>query len=269
VQAEALEDKPAMVLTVRNAQGKVVRQIEGPVAAGFHRVAWDLRYPIKDPWVPPEERGEQWQTPAGVLVAPGSYSVTLGQRVDGKLRKLGQRQTFEVYSIREPVLPGSDQQARVDFALQVDELKRRNSGAIKAIAELQYALGAIRESLLQSTAPPELYARTVKLSQHAARIEDQLRQNEERDKMGDPGPVPVAARLDFAGHGARQQAYGPTPAQERSLQIASEEFARASGELDRLLGSDYQQLLKALDAAAVPWTPGRGLAGPDPGPGRK
>ena len=60
--AEDREEDPAIVLTSADATGNVVRRLTGPVTAGFHRVAWDLRYPPPrrprskavaslDPWV--------------------------------------------------------------------------------------------------------------------------------------------------------------------------------------------------------------------------
>jgi hypothetical protein len=204
-----------------------------------------------------------------VLVAPGTFSVSLGRRVDGKLEDLGQSQSFEVYSIREPTLPGSDQARRVEFALAVDELKRRTSGAIKAVEEFGRSTDAIRETLASSNAPLGLYARTDKLADRATRLLDRLRQNPERDTLGDSGPVPVASRLGFAGSGARSQAYGPTPAQARAFEIADAEFAEISAELGKLMGRDYRQLMRALDAAGVPWTPGRGIPGSGAAPGGK
>ena len=50
VQRENAEEKPAIVLTVTDDRGEVVRRLSGPVKAGFHRVAWDLRYPPVEPW---------------------------------------------------------------------------------------------------------------------------------------------------------------------------------------------------------------------------
>ena len=40
---EQREDAPAIVFTVKNSDGDIVRLIEGPVEAGFHRIAWNLR----------------------------------------------------------------------------------------------------------------------------------------------------------------------------------------------------------------------------------
>ncbi len=45
LRAEAEEEAPAIVLTVTDASGKVVRRFDGPVTRGMHRVAWDLRTP--------------------------------------------------------------------------------------------------------------------------------------------------------------------------------------------------------------------------------
>ncbi len=44
-RAEAEEEPPAIVITVSDASGKVVRRFDGPAARGIQRVAWDLRGP--------------------------------------------------------------------------------------------------------------------------------------------------------------------------------------------------------------------------------
>jgi photosystem II stability/assembly factor-like uncharacterized protein len=261
IEAESLEDEPAMVLTIRDSEGNIVRHIEGPTEAGFHRVSWDLRYPVKDPWVPPEQRHESWMTPAGVLAGPGQYTVSLSERVDGQLRDLEQTQGFEVYSIREAGLPGNPQEVRVEFALLVDELGRRADSATEVIDELRVATGAIKESLMNSTAGPELYQRIQDIDKQAARLKDRIVLNPDRDVLGDPGLYTISDRLMFVGYGARSQAYGPTQAQRDNLAIVSEELAEVSAALEQLLERDYASLLQELDAAGVPWTPGRGVQG--------
>ncbi|MFV2074293.1 MAG: WD40/YVTN/BNR-like repeat-containing protein, partial [Thermoanaerobaculales bacterium] len=45
LEIERREDPPIILLTVRDSHGDPVRRIEGPAKAGFHRIAWDLRYP--------------------------------------------------------------------------------------------------------------------------------------------------------------------------------------------------------------------------------
>ena len=45
LRAEAEEEPPAMVITIADSAGKVIRRLDAPAARGFHRVAWDLRGP--------------------------------------------------------------------------------------------------------------------------------------------------------------------------------------------------------------------------------
>ncbi len=259
VMEEALEDAPAMILTVRDSEGDIVRHVEGPVKAGFHRVAWDLRYPETDPWKPEDPTDEPYIAPAGVLAAPGTYTVSFGKRVDGKLVDLDQIRTFEVKSIREPTLTRSSQDDRVVFARRVDELKRAAAGSVSAIDELVQATVAMKSALVRSTADASLYDEANSIGQQAGRLKDRLTTNEERQKLGDYGPVTIKHRVDVAGFGARRQVYGPTVTQERSLAIAEEEFKEISTTLDRLIDQDFAALKDKLDAAGVPWTPGRGV----------
>ena len=51
---------------MRDADGRIVRHIEGSVEAGFHRVAWDLRFPTLTPWQPPDAE-PPWRRPQGAL----------------------------------------------------------------------------------------------------------------------------------------------------------------------------------------------------------
>ena len=175
------------MLTVKDANGNVVRHVEGPVTAGFHRISWDLRFPAPDPWVPEDKREPSRHDPAGVLVEPGAYTVHLARRLDGKLEDLNQAQSFELNSIRQPTLPGTAQGDRVAFSRWVDELKRAVSGAVSAIDELVVAIDAIKEVTVRSTADASLYEEANSISQRAQRLRKRLTGDQARDYMGDPG----------------------------------------------------------------------------------
>jgi hypothetical protein len=53
--------------------------------------------------------------------------------------------------------------------------------------------------------------------------------------------------------------YGPTATHRENFAIAREELQQLGVELARLLESDLPALERQLDAAGVPWTPGRGF----------
>ena len=236
----------------------MLRHIEGPVEAGFHRVAWDLRYPAVDPWTPEEERSE-YAYPTGVLVAPGIYQVAMYQRVDGELTALNQSEQFELVSIREPTLPGSSQEQRIAFSRQVDEMERAVSGTLRSIDEVLAQLDAIKETLQSSTADMALYTQANSIQQRINQVRDRLRGNETRGRFSDPGLLSVRSRLSYAGYDPNGNAYGPTQTQRETFAIARDAYAEIGSELTQLIDSEYQGLMQALDAAGVPWTPGRGV----------
>jgi hypothetical protein len=259
ILGEMREDGTAIVFTVSDAAGNVVRQIEAPAEAGFHRVSWDLRYPAVEPWIPEVEREEAWIPTPGVLVAPGSFSVTMHKRVDGVMTDLGQTQQFEVVSIREPTLPGSTQEQRVVFDSQVNELSRATQGTVKTIDAIVLELAAAKEVLLSSTADPSLYEIANSIQQRIQAERDRLTNNEARQLYNDFDEMTVTTRLFHARFAPTTNAYGPTPAQRESLRIARSLYEDVSRNLSNLVDVEYAGLKVALDAAGVPWSPGRGI----------
>jgi photosystem II stability/assembly factor-like uncharacterized protein len=258
LDAEALEDAPAIVFSVSDAGGNLVRKIEAPAKAGFQRVAWDLRYPVVDPWVPLSERREN-SNAAGVLVAPGTYRVSMHERIDGVPVPLGQEQNFEVVSIRKPTLPGSTQQERVAFSQRVDELRRAVSGTGKAVDEVLEQLDAVKDVLQRSSADPALYARANALQKNIIAERDRLSGNRTLGKYAVRRPMPLTTRLGNVAYNPNTTAYGPTDTQRESLQIALQQYQDISSMLTQLIDREYGNLLTTLDAAGVPWTPGRGV----------
>ena len=115
LRAEDREEAPELLLLVRDASGELVRQVPAQASAGLHRTAWDLRAPAVDP-VQLEQPAfvPQWQRPPrGPLVVPGSYSVVLAARRDGRLEEIGDARTFTVKS-----LPQSPETATDPAAVQ-------------------------------------------------------------------------------------------------------------------------------------------------------
>jgi hypothetical protein len=90
-------------------------------------------------------------------------------------------------------------------------------------------------------------------------LQQRLAGNRARGRAGDPGPVSISRRLDVAVTGNRLSTYGPTPTHLASIRIALEEFTELRRELDRVTDVELPALEEKLDAAGVPWTPGRGV----------
>jgi hypothetical protein len=257
VLSEQREDGPAIVFTIRNSKGEVVRLVEGPAEAGFHRVAWDLRYPSVEPWSPEED---QHDPQAGVLVVPGTFTVSMQKRIDGVLTELGQDQSFNVVSIRkDPVLPGTTQEQRVVFEMQADELIRAATGSIAAIDEVIAELDATKSTLERSMTDGSLYEIANSIQQRLVVQRDRLSNNEIRAMHHVLNEMTVQERTMHARFASNVSAYGPTPAQQESLRLARKLYDEVVVELKQLVETDYAGLKQAMDVARVPWTPGRSV----------
>jgi len=256
VRAEGQEEEPAMVFTIRDSGGNVVRRIEGPAEAGFHRVAWDLRYPETSPWER-EPKEQDWLATAGPLAPPGEYIVSMASRVAGELTDVGTEQQFAVVPLRERGLKGADPATAVAFSLELDDMRRQVSGAETAITELLTEVDAIKSALARSATPAELRDRTELIRQQLLQLQLELVGDSNRELHNEGGPVPVDRRVEVAYLGTAFSTYGPTPTHQRSLEIARAEFEPISTALQEINKQDLPALRSALDEAGVPWTPGR------------
>ena len=260
LRREDQELAPAVVLTVRDSAGAVVRRIEGPVGAGLHRVAWDLRHPSSGPWRGGEEEEDEGSD-SGFLVAPGTYSVSLATRVDGVTTELGGSQSFEVVPLHSGgTLAGASPAEVTSFLQRLQVLQRGVLGAGRALSEAQETLNASRHALERSAVPDDsLLDDIVRLRERVARLELRLNGDDRRERYGDPGPISIRGRLNVAVTGNGGSTYGPTPTHLMSVELAEKGLRELKGELDELVSERLPALSKALDEAGVPWTPGRSI----------
>ena len=263
LRAEELEQEPVILLTVTDASGAVVRRLEGPITAGFHRVAWDLRYPAVEPWKRAGGEVDDFPDPTdGFLAAPGAYSVSLSKRVDGLWTDLKLAQSFQVVPLRSGSLAGAAPEAVAAFyrELQATQLEVKSAGA--ALDDLIERADAIQAVLLRSTVgASELDRTTLDLGRRLRELKDTLSGNQRRDQANDPGPISIARRLGVAVTGNRSSTYGPTTTHRASLDIARQQMSRLAQQLDQIAHAELPALEVKLDAAGVPWTPGRTVPG--------
>ena len=261
LRSEKTEEQPAVVLTIRDRNGELVRQLEGPATSGFHRVAWDLRYPESEPWT--EKPQDNYIVFSGPLAAPGDYTVSLATRIDGVLKDTGQQTSIKVKLMRQNSLASAEPIEVVAFGRRLDELLRQSQGADTAMKALLKELTAIKQTLPRSGAESGLRSQARALELEVLDLQLMLSGDDARDLAGDPGPVSVNRRINVARLGTAFSTYGPAPMHERSLEIGEQGFAAVKSALTRIFNIDMPALRQAMDAAGVPWTPGRGVPGVD------
>jgi photosystem II stability/assembly factor-like uncharacterized protein len=263
LEAERRQPEPEVLLTVRDSDGEIVRTITGPTKKGFHRVAWDLRYPstqaIKRSKIAGDNPWEQ-DTDSGFMAPPGSYTVTLSTWTDGKAEVLSGPVAFVVDRIFAGSLAGSTPAETAAYMRDVAELRRGVTAASEALSEAFKTVENLSRALDRSTiAPGTLDTELEGLRQELFDLDENLSGNRSIEAFGHPQTPNIARRLRVATITDGQSDYGPTATHRRSYEIAAVEFEAMLPELHRILEVELPALEAKMEAAGVPWSPGRPL----------
>ena len=261
VEAERREQVPKIWLTVKDKNGKVVRRLEGPVKSGFHRVAWDLRYPAPDAIsIDPGPEPLFFEEPRGLMVAPGTYTVSLSKQVDGAITDLSKPQTFEVVPLRKGALQGASPEVTAAFWREINMLQRSTSAAgmalqngLKTITAMEKALG------LATVDPGDLDSRLQQLRISLMDLDAEMNGNKAKQEIGEKTRPTVGERINAAYFGTALATYGPTPMHKRSLEIAKDQFSKIKESMEKILYQDIPALEKDLINSGAPWVEGQVL----------
>jgi hypothetical protein len=259
LRAEEEDEAPAVVLTVTDSAGRVVRRLTGPIGAGVQRVNWDLRYPAATlPAPPPPDADFDFEPPSGPLVMPGSYKVELAKRIDGVVTPIGQPQQFEVYVEGVQEMSASDRTALVEFQQKAVRLQRAVSGSTEAANALRPRLAAIKRAILETPSlPNRLQDDAVALEKRTNDILRALRGDTVARQRNMNTAPSINERVGYMVAAQRTSTSRPTQTQINQYAVAAQEFEGVLAQLRQLIDVDLAKLEKQLEAAGAPWTPGR------------
>jgi photosystem II stability/assembly factor-like uncharacterized protein len=259
LREEAREKGPQVLLTVRDESGRVVRRLTGPAGPGFHRIAWDLRYPPATPVsleTPPDN--PFFEPPTGPPVVPGSYTVTLSKVLDDEATELGEGRDFTAKPLGLATLPAEDRAAMAAFQRRTAELQRAAMGADQALDEAQARIDHLRPALLDT--PGADYALLEELRGIEERLAD-LRVELEGDPVvaeyNEPTAPAILDRVYRVVYGQWSASSAPTETQRQSYRAAADAFAGALSKLRTLVETDLAGVERRMEEMGAPWTPGR------------
>ena len=194
------------------------------------------------------------------MAAPGTYSVTLSKRVDGVVTDIAGPMDFEVERVFEGVLEGTPPAQTAAYMQEVAELNRRVSAALQAVSHGFTTLEHLERALARSTSVPGTFDTGLEsLKQELYEVDEALSGNRSMRSLGEPRVPTVAGRLRIAAMSDGRSDYGPTTTHRRALEIAGEEFAAIEPVLREILEVRIPALESEMEAAGLPWTPGRAL----------
>ncbi|MHC4424732.1 MAG: glycosyl hydrolase, partial [Planctomycetota bacterium] len=246
LKAEQREESPAITFVIKDMDGNVVNRVAGPTSAGFHRVDWSLRYSSLS------SAGG-----SGPFVTPGKYTVTAERRVRDEVTPLGSPQTVEVALMLTPSLPVQDRDAVLQFYMTAGELQRAIRGANGRADEVLSQLVEIKQVLKQSgKGSPRLLEEARRLELELRDIRELLVGGTVKSRYDEPDRLSILSRVNWATN-AMRSTHGPTQTHRLDYEIAQEEFETVLAQVKNLIEVDFVNLQKDLEAAGLPWTPGR------------
>ena len=260
LRAEDREHDPAIILSITDPQGKVVRRLTGPTKKGFHRVAWDFHYPPTDP-VELAQGGPRapWDDPPlGPLAIPGTYQVSLAKRERGVDTPLAGPAAFQIRPLQLNTTQTADFEAFTAFQQEAATLSRAVQGAARTAGEASTKLDHIRQAILDTpTLATGLIGEVDALETRLADLEITLNGDRTISGRSEPTTPGIRQRVGRVMYGISTNTSGPTQTQRDNLTLSAKLFKPWLAELKVLVTKDLHNLEQRLEAAGAPYTPGR------------
>ncbi|MEM7229078.1 MAG: glycosyl hydrolase [Planctomycetota bacterium] len=258
LRAEDREIDPQMILTVRDADGNVIRRVKGKRGKGFHRTAWDLRYPSEQAVQLSRGSVPDWSMPpAGLLVVPGEYSVTLDLHHNGAVERLAGPESFNVYALDLATMRADDPQSVLEFSREAAELRREVIGAMRAAGEAENRIKHLRLAILETPNADNTHVaqlEAIRLDLDAILVE--LRGDRTLSARNRPQNPSISSRIGTVVSGRQRVTSPPTGTHRDQFRYAAEAFTPVRAQLRRVM-ERLEALETELDGLGAPWTPGR------------
>ena len=258
LRAEDREIAPAVYLMVRDASGKLVRQVAANSGKGLHRTAWDLRLPAPGPIELESVERPIWATPApGPLVVPGEYTATLAVLRDGELQEVGEPQAFVVKALKNSPEITEDRRQLQDFMIEAAGLQRSVAGAVAATREIENRMRYLRQALVETPATGD--AERAQLNALYQRLQDvkvSLSGDSTITRRNESAPMSIASRASNVYYSVASMQSNVGGMLQDSLAVAKSEYEPVRAALASI-ADELSALETSLDAQGAPWTPGR------------
>jgi len=259
VEAERRQEQARVIITVTDKNKNVIRKLSGPAEKGIHRIAWDFRASANDAidldteFPPKKER-------AGMLMPPGTYSVSISKEVDGVVTEISAPQSFEVKQLREGALKGSSQEEIAAYRKEVEKMRQAVQALSITMKNTSKRLKAMRVALNRSALiPGKLDSNLHNLNQELLDLNELLNGNHSKEEIGEISPPTVRSRLNNASYGSSSTLYGPTGTQKKNLEYAKKAYREIRSRMLDITDNRIPAMEKELISAGTPWIEGQPL----------
>jgi hypothetical protein len=192
------------------------------------------------------------------MAAPGTYRVSLAQRVEGEWTELAGPVEFETAPLGSATLGAEDKRALLAFQQKVARLQRAVLGAGRALREADTRLDHLREAYEDTPgAGADLAGEIRALATRLADLNKRLNGDRVRGGRNEPTHASISQRVGGIVGAQWSSSSAPTKTNVEAYRIAGHAFAEVLSDLQQLIERDLAALEQEMEQAGAPWTPGR------------
>jgi len=261
-------------LEIVGRTGEVVRKLDVPAGGGFHHVRWNLR--VDAPYSGPPARaggqggrgggfggggfgGRGGGVQGGAPAVPGTYTARLTIPSEEGGPAVLER-SLRVMKDRNVVLADADLEELFDIRMRQMRLNARNQIALRAADAIQEQVTQASNAMDEVSAPEPLREQARAIRRDIESVIRVLRGGGGRrgggGGTGGGGARSVQQRLQTAA-GVHRATAMPTRQEMAALEGVPSALGGEVARINEILTETLPAFFNALDAAGVPWTPGR------------
>jgi photosystem II stability/assembly factor-like uncharacterized protein len=259
LEAEKRQEIPAIILTIKDKNGRMINRIKGTDKQGFNRVNWNLSYPdLRAVKLKPVKIIDEW-TNRTVIATPGDYTVTLSKRIDGKYTDLAAPQKFKVIPLKEGALKGSSHDDIKDFIEYHQTFQEDLTATTTTLSKQLLMIDAMKRAVAKAKNPTyDLEKKIYDTRMQLLEIEKELSGDKTKGEIGEKSD-PTPKNADYIGIVASRTTYGPTANHKAAIVRAKKQLSGIKTKLDSIIKNVLPDIAQGLKNAGAPWIEGQGL----------
>ncbi len=208
-------------ITIKDADGNIIRHLQEKAKKGTHRIAWDLRHASTQAINPNRNNRSRWNS-GGPMVTPGQYSAQLSLEKDGVVTAIGEAVVVDVQPIREGVLKGVDYATLDNYRKELTAVQNDLQRLMDQFDQAETTLMGLKMAVSKTPAAPASFVKDLfKVEKDMTALMRKAKGSPARDEIGERNPPTIQNHMRAAYRGL-STTYGPTPLHRKSLAIAKE-----------------------------------------------
>ena len=227
MRAEDNEEKPYLLFTISDAEGKVVRKIKRNVSTGLSRFTWDLRYDSQSPVSLKEKKPRSIYEgyDFGRMALPGKYTLSMSQVYRGQVSELTEPIGFSLKFLEINKQMSYDRTAVEAFASDAAKLRNKVGKVNKVQNEFVKRSKYLKQAVITTPSAPNSWIEDLtKIQEHLYELGIKLYGDRSLSKREFETAPSINGRIGLVVYNLWRTTSAPTATQRQQYEIAKSDL---------------------------------------------